>query len=247
MMNAHNFVPCDSHPATSAPLQRSLMAPQYMMGQVYAPAPVHTMASPPYHGHSSYNYGPYHSPPPSTPMPTLKQEYVEHSDPRVLGLDADGRRALTYTRYDRPALAYQAPSPSAVSDSQLSTAKSTATSSSVTSKTLTANETINPADQIEFKTNVDELMKIIQKGGDSQVEAQQPLTPVLTPKCEPAMSPLNIGLVSPAPSNGKARKKKWVCDGPNCGKAFVQKTHLDVHRRTHTGEKPYVSLTCTRS
>ena len=28
---------------------------------------------------------------------------------------------------------------------------------------------------------------------------------------------------------------------PNCGKSFAQKTHLDIHNRAHSGEKPFVS------
>ncbi|KAG7410325.1 Asparagine-rich zinc finger protein AZF1 [Fusarium oxysporum f. sp. raphani] len=43
-----------------------------------------------------------------------------------------------------------------------------------------------------------------------------------------------------APMDNKAARKRYCCDGPNCHKRFTQKTHLDIHCRTHTGIKPYV-------
>ncbi|CAK7269712.1 DNA-binding transcription factor [Sporothrix epigloea] len=35
-------------------------------------------------------------------------------------------------------------------------------------------------------------------------------------------------------------KKPYPCSMPGCSMTFWQKTHLDIHRRSHTGEKPYV-------
>lgn len=246
MMQTQDYVTYHSPQASSGPLQRSLMAPHYNMGPVYSPSPV-SMASPPYQGHSSYTYGGYHTPPPTTPMPVLKQEFMAYHGPKVVGHNGNGNRALTYERCDRPGPEYQMPSPSAESDIHLSLVESTVRRRSTRSKAstepkiVTVNEPINPADQIEFKTNVDELMKLIQKKDTTPIELQHPLTPVHTPKCDTVSSSCNMGLASPARSDSKARNKKWVCDGPNCDKAFAQKTHLDVHRRTHTGERPYVS------
>ncbi|EMR67928.1 putative c2h2 transcription factor protein [Eutypa lata UCREL1] len=34
--------------------------------------------------------------------------------------------------------------------------------------------------------------------------------------------------------------KPHVCKVKLCGRRFTQKTHLDTHKRTHTGEKPYI-------
>ena len=35
-------------------------------------------------------------------------------------------------------------------------------------------------------------------------------------------------------------KKRYQCDVSDCGKAFYQKTHLEIHTRAHTGVKPFV-------
>lgn len=37
-------------------------------------------------------------------------------------------------------------------------------------------------------------------------------------------------------------KKRYECDVPGCNKSFFQKTHLDIHSRAHTGDKPFVGL-----
>ncbi|GAB7362058.1 hypothetical protein MBLNU230_g2092t1 [Neophaeotheca triangularis] len=70
-------------------------------------------------------------------------------------------------------------------------------------------------------TSVDTLMKAIQvqsKPAEVRQKSRQNAAPATTP--------------TPA-------KKRHVCRLPDCGKAFHQKTHLDIHTRAHTGVKPF--------
>jgi hypothetical protein len=111
-----------------------------------------------------------------------------------------------------------------------------------------AQENGRPASQAGFSTGIDILMKAIQCQGPP-APSQQSLPPLqnLPP---PVMQ--GYAAVYPMPSTAPPRyllyegpgskKRKYTCTLPNCGKSFAQKTHLEIHTRAHTGDKPFVSF-----
>ena len=113
-------------------------------------------------------------------------------------------------------------------------AQSLSTSPNVRSRTITYNETINAADGANFDTDIDMLMRAIQAKTNAKEQGEIHV-PAHTRQSSASACEVSMSGQGPKP-------KKWICDGPNCNKRFVQKTHLDIHQRTHTGIKPY---TCT--
>ncbi|KAF4980192.1 hypothetical protein FZEAL_3745 [Fusarium zealandicum] len=241
MMETSSMLPFDSRTNTAAPLQRPIMSP-YMVPGSYSSSPMTTLTAPHYQAPHPYQFGGYHGPP--TPPHHSSPFKVEYQERRLMGPESDNGRVHCYTRDTKYTYAEQAPSP-ARSDSQASTARSVSTNPALTAKTITSNATINPEDQVNFGTEVDELMKAIQRKHEKALEAaqhqhqhqhQQPLTPGMSPVSETSMDCQG----TPVPADMKACRKRYVCNGPNCNKSFTQKTHLDIHRRTHTGDKPYI-------
>lgn len=253
-MGSPGFMPYDPRAQAGSQMQRQAST-QYLMDSNYSQSPIQspmsTASSPQYQHPGAFSYVPYQSPSPPTPLGSpFKTEFHEHPLARMESSTVDRRHPQTMREYQPYSPISRKGSVSSVatksstspttpgSDASTPIALSPITPSPlvaghfVNSKTLTYNETIHPTDRINFKTDIDELMKAIQRAQTTE-ECQQALTPVQTPKrCASDASVLRT-------QSGKPRKQ-WVCDGPNCGKAFVQKTHRDIHRRTHTGQRPYV-------
>ncbi|KAJ5902478.1 hypothetical protein N7495_003006 [Penicillium taxi] len=105
----------------------------------------------------------------------------------------------------------------------------------------------SPSD-VDFSTEVDVLMKAIQAKPDSSPVPQQTMIPLqvqqLAPQGYPSypMSPPRSLLTNEGQLSRSGKKRKYTCTLPDCGKSFAQKTHLDIHTRAHTGDKPFVSM-----
>ncbi|KAK5119984.1 hypothetical protein LTR85_007060 [Meristemomyces frigidus] len=96
----------------------------------------------------------------------------------------------------------------------------------------TSPETTSAADSSDekptvFATDIDTLMRAIQAKSEPAQQRQKE-------KSRPAQPP----------SSSKV-KKRHQCEIPGCGKAFYQKTHLEIHTRAHTGVKPFVCKEAT--
>jgi hypothetical protein len=251
------MMPYDSRSTTSsAPVQRSLVAPQYVM-QPYTVATMPSMPAPHYPSHNGFGYSGYNNPPGPLGSP-FKQTYPERPSLRVMAPENDHGR---YPRDGRGPYDEHSQSPSVKSDAQASTPKSAAPNPSVTAKTITSNISINPKNEVSFSTNVDTLMKAIQSKSETEsiikkVEADYQATQTQPPPSTPEVvvqrpvqsAPTAVPPPQQSEGGGKSSRKRYICDIPGCNKSFCQKTHLDIHRRAHTGDRPYVShLTSHRS
>lgn len=256
VMSSPGFTPYDHISQVSSQMQRQISAP-YLMSSAYNPSPISAVSPPQYQSPSAFSYVPYHSPPPSTRLGSpFKTEFREHPymvteasaiDQHHLqkeyqpfspisrreSVSSNTHSPITpgpatpdsYTpgSYNSGPVSLSPISPSSLIAARLEN-----------SKTLSYNETLDPAGKIDFKTDIDELMKAIQ-GSRAKEDHQQLPTPAPTPE-HVATPPSTL------PTQRGKPRKRWICDGPNCGKAFTQKTHRDIHQRTHTGHRPYVSV-----
>lgn len=85
----------------------------------------------------------------------------------------------------------------------------------------TATDSSDETKPVVFSTDIDTLMRAIQSKSKPTENRQ--------PKEKPAAEAV---FTKP--------KKRYQCDVPDCGKAFYQKTHLEIHTRAHTGIKPFM-------
>ena len=254
----------DPRPMTSAPLQRPVMAPHFVMGSAYNLSPMPATSGAPYTAHHAFGtFTPFNSPPAPPPSP-FKQQYQERPALRIMAPEAEPSRAIPWSKDNRQSYEAQSPNPSIKSESQFSI-RSVATIPPAPARIITSNVSLNPQNEITFSTNVDTLMKAIQAKRETEeivkkaeaeaqvaVTAHSPLaiqeaSPIQTQAqvastTSPEEKPLLVGF-RPTEAKPQVHRKRHRCEVPGCHKIFTQKTHLDIHRRAHTGDRPYVSST----
>jgi hypothetical protein len=252
-----SMMPYDPHPVTSAPLQRPGMATQFFPTTTYSPAPVTSMAAPHYQSQIAFGgFGSYNSTPPSSVVSPFKPQYPERSQLRIMpSSETEGTRNPAYPRDNRSSYLDGSPSPSIKSETQMSSARSVTLNPSAAARTITSNVSVNGANQVTFNTDVDALMKAIQSKEETEIivkkadTEQIPYDPMVKApeQVGPALASSQEESVLKKPQQqqeGKPNRKQYRCDIEGCNKSFYQKTHLDIHRRAHTGDKPYVSTSC---
>lgn len=254
MMDA-DMLPYDSRPMASGPLQRPAMVPQFFGSSPYSAAPVPSTPAPHYQTPVSYGgYSPYNSPPISVVSPVSQSCEVSEVRPvlSMLPPDANLNRGLAYPRETSAQVVDATRSPSVKCETAPYGIIPGIPNMSSRHRTVSPIAPLNPADTVSFNTEVDELVKTLQSKKDTDVIVKNAET-VQQLENEIKMEPISqdqddlsgsdrpgTGMTTSTPHSGKARMRKYPCDIPNCGKNFYQKTHLDIHRRSHTGEKPYV-------
>ncbi|KAK3327703.1 hypothetical protein B0T19DRAFT_441659 [Cercophora scortea] len=229
-----------SRPVSSTPLQLPIPAstPHY-----FNPAFSATMLAHPYSpqvaygGYSSYS-------PSTTPLasPFKHCQYPERPQLHVTSSEDEASQGVRYPRDGRSLVNSRSPS---VKSDVSATERSTTSSRSSVSRTIATNITVDGKPQAEFNTHIDTLMKTIQvKSEREPVERDVDRSPAYPDEIKSEQSPQSPS----SPSNyehdevrqRKERpRKRYICNIQGCGQRFNQKTHLDTHTRSHTGEEPY--------
>ncbi|KAF9881173.1 C2H2 transcription factor [Colletotrichum karsti] len=239
MMDNSNFVPYDSRTQTSAPMNGAIMAPQYMVGNHYGVASMPTMGHP-CQTQNHFAYAQYDSSPTNMNMPFRLPAQQDRQMMPVTAQEHEVPRASSFPQ-ESPSMQndrHQSPS----SRSETKTASSTKTPHPLNTKDIKYNKPTS-AEAVNFTTAIDTLMKAIQKRHDSEdiVKGVPEIEKVVKPEPRsPKAQPQPHVQPEPCPEPAEAPKsKKYICDVDGCGKSFYQSTHLDTHKRAHTGEKPY--------
>lgn len=235
------MMPFDMRSMTSASFQRP--AGQYFATAPLTPGPMSTINAPAYQPAVSYaSYAAYTPAPTPTLSPHFKQEpqpYQHNPERSHLRLVPDEPA----TQHHQPPQDFQeahlsacgSRSPSVKSEAQTSI---TSTSSQRrNSRSIVSNFSSATGSAVDFYTGVDTLMKTIQAKPESETTVRNAEKPA-SPEAEIKQEKLSTNIK--AEGTQTKERKVYFCAVPGCGKTFKQKTHLDIHRRAHTGDKPYM-------
>ncbi|KAK4204299.1 hypothetical protein QBC40DRAFT_217488 [Triangularia verruculosa] len=239
-MMEHNVMPYESRQTTAAPPQRQPLASQYFASPPFSLAPItNTVPAPQYQPPATYSGYPSYAPSPVLGSPFRAHTYPEQQA-RVMSVEPGvARGSGTASANHSPV--QESRSPSVKAERQLSITDASQVST-LPCKTIEANLPVAGQHTHEFHTPLDTLMKAVQakteKPAENQVEA---------PECPPP-STQNQGEVltrtKRCAAGSAAPVKRYACGIAGCIKMFSQKTHLDIHRRAHTGESPYQCTLC---
>ncbi|KAK4184308.1 hypothetical protein QBC35DRAFT_60321 [Podospora australis] len=240
IMDANNM---PSHTTSAPPPQRSSLASQYYPNYTISLAPITTIPAPHYQqppvtymGYQSY-----------TPSPILGSPFrAQHFSEEQMLRGSETSRSVYST-------AQESSSPRGKIERRGSITATTPVSlPSKPCKTIAYIAPVAGAETREFHTPLDDLMKAVQAktqpdalGSKGEPHSQQDQTSALV---QPSGSSAN----TEEASGSKQRKassvaKQFCCGIGGCPLRFSQKTHLDVHRRAHTGESPYICPACGKT
>lgn len=225
------------------------------------------------HSHNPFTFSAYTGASSNALIPAFANNYIQQRPlPRLLQSENDDTRGMSFGRSTRhgyieehqrqsppikPEPAWNAPTKSP--------SFSNTTTTTTTTKIITSTTPTNGTNEVVFGTEVDTLMKAIQAKAQTTpnspqrtTTAEQTRSVVGLSQTPPYASSQNGGYAAAETSKLKLThsdqqdeprsaksggKKRYFCTIENCAKSFYQKTHLDIHERAHTGDKPYVCIT----
>ena len=247
----------DGRAASTAPLTRTMVAPQYIPHHPYTTAPSNNLVAPHQNlpvQHNPFGYNAYTSTNINVVIPAYPNNYIQQRPlPRLA-------QPESYARNSRQGFVeeLQSQSPPVKSEPQWNTPTESPTFGTSNRKNIAPTTSADGSNDVSFVTGVDTLMKAIQaKSQSTQPQKSSPndqSRPVVGVSRTPPyvqstgattfVQGNNFKLTKDSQDDAaspKGGKKRYQCTFEGCGHAFYQKTHLDIHERKHTGVKPYVS------
>ncbi|KAL2162652.1 hypothetical protein VTH06DRAFT_6488 [Thermothelomyces fergusii] len=223
-------VPDDCRATTAAHIPRAEFSQQYLPTTYSSAAPVHPSTSPQYHAPVSYGgYNP-NGGPPMLDAPFKPRESLERIQPRALVFEPIECGAAR-ERADEAPCGKRSCSPSVKIETNPDP-------SSPASEGAPPTTPVKAAPVHQFNTAIDNVMRVIEAKREILEPTGESGSAQKQEKDETAEDTQR--------GRGKPKRKRFCCDVPGCSKMFAQKNNLDTHRRSHTGESPYVCPYCQR-
>jgi len=248
----------DSRVSSSAPQPRSIVASQYG-GQPYSNAPSSNLTAPNSESQQNPFYNPYSAANVIVPIPapSYTSNYLQQRPgfglPRLIHPEVDVRAMVPYSRNGRQGFVEEQ-SQSPPSNEWNNVASSSSFESNNAKNSTVPSPTVADPVETTFNTKVDTLMRAIQS--KLKVEEMPTKNELVVggshiyDHCVPrhALPQQRQLKLTHSEYQGETMKsghpeKRWKCTYRKCNARFLQKTHLDIHVRKHTGYKPYVSTT----
>jgi len=205
------------------------------MDPSYTVAPMTAVPAPQYPVHHGFVYDPYASGAINSAMAPSKQYMPERPLLEIPYGPTNGLPALVEETSFSP-MKQPSHSPVIKSEPQLY-------DNSKDLKNIVANPAEPRAQEPAFATSIDRLLKVMQQKTDTSEDAKTAgssvsklVTEMASTRATATQNKAKVDEVS----EGEQKEKPYVCRRKKCRKRFSQTTHLRIHERSHTGERPHV-------